>query len=452
MSYLNLFNFSTILYILYTIIVIKLGYELDLNNFIYWKIGNFIVNDRYNNLIVAWLFLLNNYSLISVYFLTDEMCWLDLVFDNNVNITESLTNGFFVIHPVLVLFFFYLIIKLLTKFNYSIKSNFIILNNTKNIINLLSISLIAMFLGSYWANQEVGWGGWWSWDYVEIINLIYILYILTSIHKFNNKNVGGLFEKKEVVFVIIFLHLCVRFDFGESVHSFLESPADDSSVFDLSILVIPFIFSLLQNIKIKNDFRLVNSSVNFILIFLTTLLCIYLIDIEVTNVKSIFTWISIYIFTTIVVNSNKEITLCILDIYLFLLIKIFNVFLKAKNFKITLVHFLVLNLILLFHFDYLEFNLNYKSYDLLNYEITSYGDFFSKMQGIILGQSLDNWYTVSHIKDSWDFFISKEIFSYKYLYDRYGIFLGDGMRSYNNNLFQISIYTLFLYLYLLKLK
>ena len=98
------------------------------------------------------------------------------------------------------------------------------------------------------------------------------------------------------------------------------------------------------------------------------------------------------------------------------------------------------------------FNLNYKSYDLLNYEITSYGDFFSKMQGIILGQSLDNWYTVSHIKDSWDFFISKEIFSYKYLYDRYGIFLGDGMRSYNNNLFQISIYTLFLYLYLLKLK
>ena len=62
----------------------------------------------------------------------DEFCWLDLNIANNIKSFNTLTNGFFVIHPVLILLSFSITITVLLKMNKKYLYNIYINNNRNN--------------------------------------------------------------------------------------------------------------------------------------------------------------------------------------------------------------------------------------------------------------------------------------------------------------------------------
>ena len=49
---------------------------------------------------------------------------------------------------------------------------------------------MSLFLGGYWSNQEINWGGWWDWDPIELIlfffNVLLFVYIHLKIYLFWN--------------------------------------------------------------------------------------------------------------------------------------------------------------------------------------------------------------------------------------------------------------------------
>jgi hypothetical protein len=79
----------------------------------------------------------------------DEFCWLDLNIANNIKSFNTLTNGFFVIHPILILLSFSITITVLLEMNKKYLHNIYINNNRNTFTVLLIVLLSGMFLGSY---------------------------------------------------------------------------------------------------------------------------------------------------------------------------------------------------------------------------------------------------------------------------------------------------------------
>jgi cytochrome c-type biogenesis protein CcmF len=115
-----------------------------------------------------------------------------------------------------------------------------------------------IFLGSWWAYHELGWGGWWFWDPVENISLMPWLVSTALIHMF-------ILTKKQKSFTFLTLILVistyllsitgtffVRSGLLSSVHSFA------TDVFRATFILI-FIFSLLIFITIKLRVYFVNN-------------------------------------------------------------------------------------------------------------------------------------------------------------------------------------------------
>lgn len=117
-----------------------------------------------------------------------------------------------------------------------------------------------IFLGSWWAYYELGWGGWWFWDPVENIALMPWLLVITFYHQYIkiDKNLikftpftiilGSL-----IYFLSIFGTFFVRSGLLNSVHSF----ASDSYRGIFIILYLSFIF---WNFK-KISFQYLNNKI-----------------------------------------------------------------------------------------------------------------------------------------------------------------------------------------------
>jgi len=93
---------------------------------------------------------------------------------------------------------------------------------SKVLLPTLTISLIALFLGSWWAVQEGTWGGWWNWDPSETFGLLFFLYVLVNLHttyfledffKLNKKN-------KFMVYVLILSYFFIQLNFDLVSHNF----------------------------------------------------------------------------------------------------------------------------------------------------------------------------------------------------------------------------------------
>jgi len=152
----------------------------------------FYLNNPKLNLVLMLVFLISlsksnnlktNLILICILlfcFLNKPIYTIFLFLKKYLIINTTLTNGLSLIHPTLVLITYVLLLE-----NVLNKSTFKLTMVFKNRIFYLFgviISFFALILGSFWAQQELNWGGWWNWDVVELILLIFFFRFLVFYH------------------------------------------------------------------------------------------------------------------------------------------------------------------------------------------------------------------------------------------------------------------------------
>ena len=82
---------------------------------------------------------------------------------------------------------------------------------------------IGIFLGSWWAYHELGWGGWWFWDPIEIIALLFWLTLLKQLHpKIFSRGFISILSFESIIFLGAFLYFLFKSGVLLSVHSFSE--------------------------------------------------------------------------------------------------------------------------------------------------------------------------------------------------------------------------------------
>ena len=86
----------------------------------------------------------------------------------------------------------------------------------------LTISVLALSLGSWWAVQEGTWGGWWNWDTSEVLGWLVSLYILVTLHSVSrNKFILVAFYKNCGLWgSVVFIYLLVQISFELTAHNF----------------------------------------------------------------------------------------------------------------------------------------------------------------------------------------------------------------------------------------
>jgi cytochrome c-type biogenesis protein CcmF len=101
---------------------------------------------------------------------------------------------------------------------------------------------LGIFMGSYWAYYELGWGGWWFWDAVENASFMPWLVGTALIHSLAVTEKRGSFKNWTVLLAIIAFSLSllgtflVRSGVLTSVHAFATDPS--RGMFILLFLVV----------------------------------------------------------------------------------------------------------------------------------------------------------------------------------------------------------------------
>ncbi len=94
-----------------------------------------------------------------------------------------------------------------------------------------SFLTVGIVLGSWWAYNELGWGGWWFWDPVENASLMPWLAGTALIHSLAVSDKRGLFKSWSVLLAVLAFALSllgtflVRSGVLTSVHAFASDPA-----------------------------------------------------------------------------------------------------------------------------------------------------------------------------------------------------------------------------------
>ena len=86
----------------------------------------------------------------------------------------------------------------------------------------LTVSFIALWMGSWWALQEGTWGGWWNWDSSETFGLLVPLFILAALHsRFSILSLHFLAAKNKVLlYVFLFSYFFIQLNFDLTSHNF----------------------------------------------------------------------------------------------------------------------------------------------------------------------------------------------------------------------------------------
>ncbi len=105
---------------------------------------------------------------------------------------------------------------------------------------------IGIFLGSWWAYYELGWGGWWFWDPVENASLMPWIISSALMHCVLSANKSNTLVKWTVVLSLSSFYssilgtFFVRSGFLDSVHSF--SSDNNRGYFILTLLILLFLY------------------------------------------------------------------------------------------------------------------------------------------------------------------------------------------------------------------
>ena len=215
---LNVINTAALFIITYTFTIFLR--KINLNN---KKLENYI-------LVVVFLLATCNENYF-LFFRT--LLEINQNFLNDSNVNKSLGNPLVSIHPILTQWIYISLILLCIKFGcdsylkikdtltkkkkFSQKTD-----STKTLMSLLKIALVVIFLGSWWAAQELTWNNWWNWDLIENITILLLFIFVDVVHKLKlhsflcTKNI----YLKSILGVSLTTFLLVRYDLSNSLHTF----------------------------------------------------------------------------------------------------------------------------------------------------------------------------------------------------------------------------------------
>jgi cytochrome c biogenesis factor len=240
---------------------------------------NYLIDLKYNLIILIFIFflltivlniyLLKSYIWVIIYVYIEYFNIKDGFGCNIYDLNTNLINGFFLIHPLLIYIFYVLLLllfllTLLNMLDLNYRNNIIyakllyVCIYTKNIATVLYLIILVIFLGSWWAYQELSWGTWWNWDPIEIINLLYLLSMLTIQHKslsYFIKSFYKIFYK--IFFLTLLLFIVVRYSLVQSIHNFLNVTTQNQYniyIYIYSIIYI-YMFKYTRKSKINNYFN-----------------------------------------------------------------------------------------------------------------------------------------------------------------------------------------------------
>ena len=222
-------------------------------------------------------------------------------------------------------------------------------------------------LGSYWAYYELGWGGWWFWDPVENISLMPWITGLALVHSLLMIKGEQVIAKWIVFLAILCFSLSilgtflVRSGILTSVHSFTTDAS--RGLFILLIFFITtgfgFIVFIIKSPSKKNDLHLLLINKTSAIIINNILMMIAVLTILLGTIYPII--IEVLTNTRISVG-GPYFNSTVLPILLpgFLLMSIAPVLSwqtnKIKKFKIYVICFLILSLIIFLQSYFTKFN------------------------------------------------------------------------------------------------
>ena len=220
--YSIIFNFSrkllsvyllTALYILSSILLSKINEGLfytdsmfrgDFNNFVYDGLMVYWTNISYLYLFLPLvvLVLLQNlfvstyinvaYIMLLLYFVTalvDFQAYsylssnTNLCYDQLTHYNILLLNSLNKYHPLMLyLSWAYVVLHAKKLISNNWINNYNYQTAFANFYSYITIILLTLSLGGWWAYQEGSWGGWWNWDPSEVFGLAIMLTILTVHH------------------------------------------------------------------------------------------------------------------------------------------------------------------------------------------------------------------------------------------------------------------------------
>jgi len=197
---------------------------------------------------LSFFFKLNFFFFLFYYASSDKFF---LISSKNV-FANSLINGVLFIHPVMInlgyvvcfLVFFYFFKNQPKKLSFS--AFFLFLKKIS-----LIFTLIALFLGSFWAQQELNWGGFWSWDPVELASFFFFVFFIFFLH---SKSTAFLsFYATKFFFIFFFFFFGLRFGYFSSVHTFvvINSQANQLNYY----MLVCFFFLKFKSLKICTVFN-----------------------------------------------------------------------------------------------------------------------------------------------------------------------------------------------------
>ena len=146
----------------------------------------------------------------------------------NVGLNTLLTNSLNYYHPILLYSSFFFLTSIILLYNDSYYSSYhyayaayaYLSDYLAQFTNLLS--LIALFLGSWWAVQEGTWGGWWNWDASEVLGWLVLLSCVSVVHSLvRYRSMIALRFKQFLLWKgILLVYLLVQVSFELTAHNF----------------------------------------------------------------------------------------------------------------------------------------------------------------------------------------------------------------------------------------
>ena len=173
-----------------------------------------------------------------------------------------LNNGLLLIHPIVLYLSFVLFFL-----NATLRAN--------TILHSWISSIFALYLGGWWAQQELNWGGWWNWDPIEYIALLLFASATLAIHLPKVQSNNGTLLKYQAITLLIVLSYCIsRYDVLNSIHSFASV---NSSKYTLikALIVITVILTTFKkkfNFNLSYNPSVIYSLTRSLLVFLSFLL------------------------------------------------------------------------------------------------------------------------------------------------------------------------------------
>lgn len=273
-------------------------------------------------------------------------------------------------HPFLL---FFAIFRFLKFFRLNFFFFFIKVHKKKPHFNISNL-VITFFLGSYWAGQELLWGGFWNWDLVELTLFVLVFCAILGFHLFFIKTL--LLNSFIYFFKIFFYVLCLYFIINRSPLVISQHLFSASFLFKIdrlfyvivySIIYLSFVFFFFK--QKKNTFFILFVSVLFL--FYTLLFVFVMWNYLFFNslflnklfIKSILLFVYIYINLWFY---NLVLFLCTQLMWFYLLVLVIKKWPIFKK-KIHVYKHLLYFIFIIFYFYYFLSNINFFNHHMFSF-------------------------------------------------------------------------------------